>query len=126
MTSEVVVQSDILTPTEMRQLYARCVSLWGIRDQEDMLTEECGELIVAINHHRRGRVLPSRVLEEIADVLFMVGEVMYIHGFTTQDLKLMVDTKILTTTDRVIASEKKLSEQSKFRTKEINNGKTDC
>jgi phosphoribosyl-ATP pyrophosphohydrolase len=79
---------------ELRRLYATCVSNWGIRDQQDMAQEECGELIVAINHERRGRVPSEKVLEEIADVIFMCDELMYIYGFEDAELARALRTKI--------------------------------
>ena len=122
MTSDVVIHSNILTPTELRRLFAKCVAFWGVCAQENMLQEECGELIVAVNHYRRGRVPPTKLLEEIADVMFTIGEVMYIHGFTSEDLDLMIDKKVIRVTDLITKEENKLAEATKFKTKEKNNG----
>ena len=100
-----ILEHNIEASTELRSLYARCISAWGIRDQEDMTQEECGELIVAINHHRRYRVPPEKILEEIADVLFMCDEEMYIHGFTHDELKRALKEKIARTKERVAKHE---------------------
>ena len=52
--------------TEKQTIYQRAVIKWGVDAQVDMLIEECGELIVALQHFKRGRV--ENVSEEIADV----------------------------------------------------------
>ena len=96
-----IIEHDIETSTELRRLYARCISAWGIRDQQDMVQEECGELIVAINHERRHRIPNDKVLEEIADVLFMCDEAMYMYGFGKGELKRALKLKIERTEERV-------------------------
>ena len=50
--------------------------LWGKDFQRDMVVEECGELIVAIKHNARGRILFSDVEEELADVLITVNQLL--------------------------------------------------
>ena len=46
----------------------------------DLAIEEMGELIVALNHHRRKRVEESAVQEEIADVMLALKELQQIFG----------------------------------------------
>ena len=46
----------------------------------DLAIEEMGELIVALNHHRRKRVEASAVQEEIADVMLALKELQQIFG----------------------------------------------
>ena len=46
----------------------------------DLAIEEMGELIVAINHHRRKRVEEKAVQEEIADVMLALKELQQIFG----------------------------------------------
>ena len=46
----------------------------------DLAIEEMGELIVAINHHRRKRVEAKAVQEEIADVMLALKELQQIFG----------------------------------------------
>jgi NTP pyrophosphatase (non-canonical NTP hydrolase) len=106
-----LIEDNDHSSEELRRLYARCVSAWGIRDQEDMVQEECGELIVEINHLRRNRADPEDVLKEIADVVFMCDEAMYMYGFTRDQLKRALEYKIARTTDLVYRFE-----QSKRKT----------
>lgn len=61
------------------KLAKQAVDQWGEQKQVDHMHEEIGELMVALNHHKRGRVNADAVREEIADVLIMCFEmaVMY-------------------------------------------------
>jgi NTP pyrophosphatase (non-canonical NTP hydrolase) len=115
MTFPTIVESNVASTEEIRKLYARCVSLWGIHAQEDMVKEECAELITAISHFQRGRVDQEKVLGEIIDVLFTVGELVYIHGFEQHEMKHAMDYKISRTIERAEKSEKRLAEQTKFK-----------
>ena len=54
--------------------------LYGNEKQTEMAIEEMGELLVAINHHKRGRVDVSSVQEEIADVKIAMDQLAMIYG----------------------------------------------
>jgi NTP pyrophosphatase (non-canonical NTP hydrolase) len=110
-----VVESKTATSEDIRKLYARCLAMWGVNAQENMLKEECAELIVAISHFDRGRNGQDEVLEELCDVLFMIGEILYLYGFTREEMLRAMDEKITRTFDRVAESEKKLAETSAFK-----------
>lgn len=43
-----------------------------------MLSEEVGELLVAMNHHRRGRATTDKVCEEAGDVMLLLRLLAYI------------------------------------------------
>lgn len=49
--------------------------LFEPEDQINQMLEELGELIVAVNHMRRGRVTVSSVMEEMADVVLTITQV---------------------------------------------------
>lgn len=51
---------------------ASAVRLWGAPKQLRQLTEECGELVAAVNQYERGRITAEELAAEIADVLIMV------------------------------------------------------
>jgi len=68
--------------------YDKAIKLWGKELQFGMLSEECGELLTAINQWRRGRVDKSKVVEEMADVMIMIRQIMV-------TMKLKVDDKML-------------------------------
>lgn len=52
----------------------------GAREQMDQAVEELAELIVAINHRRRGRINVDALAEEIADVSIMLDQLGRIVG----------------------------------------------
>lgn len=56
----------------------KAVDTFGKEDQLNMATEELAELIVAINHWRRGRAGQDVVIEEIADCYIMLLQLTYI------------------------------------------------
>lgn len=56
----------------------KAVDTFGKENQLNMATEELAELIVAINHWRRGRAGKDEVIEEIADCYIMLRELTYI------------------------------------------------
>jgi len=71
--------NELLTEPDL--IYAEALKKWGTALQFDMLTEECAELIAAINRLKRGRPNTQReVLEEIADVEIMLGQMRLIFG----------------------------------------------
>ena len=57
------------------ELYKKAIDTWGIYSQMDMLVEECAELIVAINHHRREKVTLLEFCSEMADVEIMIEQI---------------------------------------------------
>ncbi len=54
-----------------RQICQKALDTWGIISQLDMTTEECAELIKAINKWKRGKLKPEQVMEEVVDVHLM-------------------------------------------------------
>ncbi|MCK5614873.1 hypothetical protein KAR91_74110 [Candidatus Pacearchaeota archaeon] len=64
------------------QLFQDCVDLWGEQFQLEMCIEECGELIVAAQHIKRGRCTILEVYEEIADVYVMMKQMQFIDPDT--------------------------------------------
>ena len=69
------------TRADREKLFAESIEHWTPEAQEDMLVEECGELIVAMNKLRRKPSLETlnHLAEEIADVLFMIEEIVFYH-----------------------------------------------
>lgn len=59
-------------------LYHKAIVNWGLPAQLDQLQEECAELIMAVNKHRRSKGrLKSHIAEEIADVQIMMEQIQY-------------------------------------------------
>lgn len=56
----------------------KAVETFGADQQINMAIEEMAELIVALNHWRRGRCGNAEVIEEIADSTIMMVQLSYI------------------------------------------------
>ncbi len=63
----------------VRDIGEKAVLQYGSRPQTKMAAEECGELIVALMQHDRGRVTSEQVVEEAADVIITAVQVGLIH-----------------------------------------------
>ncbi len=64
----------------MKQLYQATLDKWGEAAQYDQMVEECAELITALKHFRRGKVDQQAVIDEIADVTLMLGQLTWMFG----------------------------------------------
>ena len=73
-------QSLLTDEKRLIEVAKKAISIWGEDSQIRHLHEEVGELIVAINHFKRGRVSKEAVQEEIADVILMAYEMAVIFG----------------------------------------------
>lgn len=65
---------------EKKELYRQVIKKWGFDAQSWMVVEECSELLNALAKYKRGRVLPSAILKELADVSIMVEQMAYYFG----------------------------------------------
>ena len=73
-------------------LYERAIKKWGMVAQIDMMIEEAGELIVALQHFKRGRDGSLKeVIEEIIDTELMIeqGKLMFTYDEHWQDVRRM-------------------------------------
>lgn len=61
-------------------IYERALVVWGETAQLDMILEEIGELVVAIQQRKRGRITNDGVCEEIADVGIMLEQAAIMYG----------------------------------------------
>jgi NTP pyrophosphatase (non-canonical NTP hydrolase) len=61
-------------------LYKQTVQLWGEQAQYDQAIEECAELITALLHYRREKVAAQQVIDELADVTLMLGQLTWMFG----------------------------------------------
>lgn len=68
------------------------IDKWGMQKQFDMAIEEMAELIVAINHFRRTGIDRSPVIEEIADVMIVMSQMMLI--FEKRKVEYMITNKL--------------------------------
>ena len=65
---------------DKNQLYQKTIDKWGKEAQFDQMTEECAELIVSLQHFRRGKIDQQAVIDEIADVTLMLGQLTRMFG----------------------------------------------
>ncbi len=65
---------------EDSQLYQRTLEVWGEQAQYDQAAEECAELIAALMHYRRDKVSSQQVIDELADVFLMAGQLKWMFG----------------------------------------------
>ena len=63
-----------------QNIYREAIDKWGEQAQSDQAIEECAELIATLKHYRRGRVENQAVIDELADVILMVGQLVYMFG----------------------------------------------
>lgn len=64
----------------MDSILAKAIEKWGEEAQQRQVIEECGELIVAINHYQRGKGTVEDVITEIADVSIMCEQMKLMFG----------------------------------------------
>ncbi len=65
---------------EMKQVYQATLAKWGEGAQYDQAVEECAELIAALKHFRRGKITKQAVIDELADVTLMLGQLTWMFG----------------------------------------------
>lgn len=77
---------------EYSEIYRSAIEKWGHEAQFEQAVEECAELIAAIKHFRRGKVVEQVVVDELADVLLMVGQMVHMLG--EQAVREATETKV--------------------------------
>lgn len=71
-------------PKSRALLYARTRAAYGDDAQLEMVVEECGELVVALQHRKRGRGSDEAV-DELADAIIMTEQARVILGADAVD-----------------------------------------
>ena len=89
-------------------VYERAIAVWGETAQLDMILEEIGELVVAIQQRKRGRITNDGVCEEIADVGIMLEQAAIMFGETSveayrRDKLARLEAKVSAAEDRLAA-----------------------
>lgn len=88
-----------------RRLYVAAksaVAQWGETAQLRQLTEECGELIAAVNQLERGRITDGDLASEVADVFIMLAQARHILG---KKFEAQLDVKLARLEERLAAKE---------------------
>lgn len=66
--------------TRHEAIYRAALGKWGEEAQFDQAVEECAELITALKHFKRDKVGRQQVIDELADVALMVGQLSFMLG----------------------------------------------
>ena len=78
---------------------------YGIDNQLHQLAEECSELAVEASHSaRKGTTV--KIIEEMADVLLMIEQVVYLSGIAIDDIDECIKFKIDRQLERIEAEDK--------------------
>ncbi len=62
------------------KIYQKTINKWGEEAQYDQTVEECAELIAALKHFKRGKASSQTVIDELADVTLMLGQLRWMFG----------------------------------------------
>jgi NTP pyrophosphatase (non-canonical NTP hydrolase) len=66
---------------KIEEIYRLALDKYGVEIQLNQLQEECAELIVAVNKHRRTPFDDLKgITDECADVLIMIDQIMAIYN----------------------------------------------
>jgi NTP pyrophosphatase (non-canonical NTP hydrolase) len=65
---------------QREEIYQATLDKWGEDAQYDQAVEECAELIAALKHFRRGKIDAQAVIDELADVTLMIGQLTWMFG----------------------------------------------
>ncbi len=71
-------------------IYRAALEKWGEEAQFDQAVEECAELIIALKHFRRNRADRQQIINELADVALIVGQLSYMLGEKQVDRAIQV------------------------------------
>ena len=78
-----------------KELFAKAYKLYGRNYHLNLLMEECGELVAAINRHKRKRIFRLQMVSEIVDVLIMIEQVLHNEDMEICDLKFLRNDKMV-------------------------------
>lgn len=65
---------------EYQSIYRATLAKWGEAAQYEQMVEECAELIAALKHFQRGKIDRYQLIDELADVQLMVGQLIWMLG----------------------------------------------
>lgn len=65
---------------DLEPVFKATLAKWGEEAQYDQAVEECAELITALKHFKRRRIEAAQLVEELADVALMVGQLSWMLG----------------------------------------------
>lgn len=78
--AEETPQGPFMSAAEVEAILRDALDTWGADSQINQCCEECGELIAALNHWRRGRGTCAQSAEEVADNQLMNDQMRLLFG----------------------------------------------
>ena len=85
---------------------------YGIKKQMHQLAEECSELAVEASHSARKGVT-VKIIEEMADVLLMIEQVVYLANIAIDDINECIQFKIDRQLERIKEEESDVLRKAK-------------
>jgi NTP pyrophosphatase (non-canonical NTP hydrolase) len=79
---------------EDKDVLIQALEKYGNDKQIFQLHEEMAELIIAINHYKRGRIDKKAILTEIIDVQIMLKQLLLMFNFTDLEISEQRDIKM--------------------------------
>ncbi|PNU20868.1 antitoxin [Geothermobacter hydrogeniphilus] len=70
----------LVKETDLTEIYRATLAKWGEEAQYDQMVEECAELIAGLKHFKRDKVGTEAIINELADVTLMVGQLTWMFG----------------------------------------------
>ena len=83
------------------------IELWGDYEQRQIAVEELAELIVALKHYERHRVGVDAVVEEVADVIVVLAQLVAMFGEEVIEAKVAEKSERLMLQIKLVSTVKK-------------------
>jgi len=80
---------------DLTDIYRATLAKWGEEAQYDQMVEECAELIASLKHFKRAKVGAETIINELADVTLMVGQLSWMFGEEQVDAAIAAKLKKL-------------------------------
>lgn len=77
---------------DLTGIYRATLDKWGEEAQYDQAVEECAELIAGLKHFKRRRVEADTIIDELADVTLMIGQLSWMFG--TEKVEAAIEVKL--------------------------------
>lgn len=102
-----------------KEAIKKIADTYGFSEQSRQLSEECAELIVAVNKYHREIKKPShtpsdctdkqylslQIMEEIADVTIMIEQIKYLLQISETDIEQIIEQKLNRQLERIEKNE---------------------
>jgi len=83
-----------MSQMQSMNIYNRAIAFYGKDNQFNMASEEFAELIMTLNHFRRGRATIEDIASELVDCYIMLDQLAIIIGVSDQAITDFYDEKM--------------------------------